>query len=137
MTIVQKKFQEKSFINHYFLVCGLITVNLSYLWVNSFNYQFTIKSSFFLCQVQVNAIEIYYQCFEQTLENNSLLELFSHLVSQPCFDRLRTKEQLGYVVGSAARCSHDVQGFRIVIQSSRDLDHVNQRMESFIDSMRV
>jgi insulysin len=86
---------------------------------------------------KLNAIEIYYQCFEQTLENNSLLELFCHLVTQPCFDQLRTKEQLGYTVGADTRRSHGVQGFCVFVQSSRELDHVNQRIESFLHSMRV
>ncbi|CAF4501458.1 unnamed protein product, partial [Rotaria magnacalcarata] len=75
-------------------------------------------------------------CFQQTLENNALLELFCHLVDEPCFDQLRTKEQLGYVVSAGARRSRGVQGFRVIVQSARELDHVNQRIELFIESMR-
>ena len=86
---------------------------------------------------KLNAIEIYFQCFQQTLDKNALLELFSHLVDEPCFDQLRTKEQLGYVVISGARRSRGVQGFRVIVQSSHDLNHVNQRIELFINSMRV
>jgi len=83
------------------------------------------------------AIEIYLQCFQQTLEKNALLELFCHLVDEPCFDQLRTKEQLGYIVSSGARRSRGVQGFRVIVQSARELDHVNQRIELFLDSIRV
>jgi hypothetical protein len=86
---------------------------------------------------KLRAIEIYLQCFQQTLENNALLELFCHLVDEPCFDQLRTKEQLGYLVGSGVRRSRGVQGFRVIVQSARKLDHVNQRIELFIDSIRV
>lgn len=86
---------------------------------------------------KLNAIEIYFQCFQQTLENNALLELFCHFVDEPCFDQLRTKEQLGYIVSSGGRRSRGVQGYRIIVQSARDLDHVNQRIELFIDSIRV
>lgn len=86
---------------------------------------------------KLNAIEIYLQCFQQTVENNALLELFCHLVDEPCFDQLRTKEQLGYVVSSGARLSRGVQGFRVIVQSSRDLEHVDKRIELFIDSIRV
>ena len=86
---------------------------------------------------QLHAIEIYLQCFQQTLENNALLELFCHLLEEPCFDQLRTKEQLGYIVNCSARRSRGVQGFRVIVQSARELEHVNQRIELFIDSMRV
>jgi secreted Zn-dependent insulinase-like peptidase len=86
---------------------------------------------------KLHAIEIYLQCFQQTLENNALLELFCHLVEERCFDQLRTKEQLGYIASSSARRSRGVQGFSVTVQSSRELDHVNQRIELFIDSIKV
>ncbi|CAF4898368.1 unnamed protein product, partial [Rotaria sp. Silwood1] len=56
---------------------------------------------------------------------------------EPCFDQLRTKEQLGYIVRADTRRSHGVQGFRIIVQSARELDYINQRIELFIDSIRV
>ena len=86
---------------------------------------------------KLNAIQIYLQCFQQTLETNALMELFCHLVDEPCFDQLRTKEQLGYVVGSGAVRSRGAQGFRVIIQSARGLDYVNQRIELFLESIRV
>ncbi|CAF4088608.1 unnamed protein product, partial [Adineta steineri] len=47
------------------------------------------------------------------------------------------KEQLGYIVSSGAcRSLGGVQGFAVIVQSARKLDHVNQRIELFIDSMR-
>jgi secreted Zn-dependent insulinase-like peptidase len=73
---------------------------------------------------KLHAIEIYLQCFQQTLENNALLELFCHLVNELCFNQLRTKEQLGYIVSSSAHRSHGVQGFSVTVQSSRELDHL-------------
>jgi hypothetical protein len=85
---------------------------------------------------KLHAIEIYLQCFQQTLENNALLDLFCYLVDEPCFDQLRTKEQLGYIVSSSVRRSRGVQGFRVIIQSSHELDYVNQRIELFIDTIR-
>lgn len=86
---------------------------------------------------KLHAIAVYLQCFQPTLENNALLELFCHLVKEYCFDQLRTKEQLGYVVFAAGIQSHSVQGFLVTVQSSRDLDYVNQRIELFLDSVRV
>lgn len=40
-------------------------------------------------------IEIYYQTDMQTTNDNMLLELFCQIISEPCFNTLRTKEQLG------------------------------------------
>ncbi|KAG7269730.1 hypothetical protein CRUP_037614 [Coryphaenoides rupestris] len=39
-------------------------------------------------------IEIYYQTDMQTTRENMLLELFCQIISEPCFNTLRTKEQL-------------------------------------------
>ncbi|CAF5165133.1 unnamed protein product, partial [Rotaria sp. Silwood1] len=58
---------------------------------------------------KLHAIEIYLQCFQQTLENNVLLELFCHFVDEPCFDQLRTTEQLGYIVKADTHRSRGVQ----------------------------
>lgn len=85
----------------------------------------------------LHAVEVYIQCFQQNLENNALIELFCQLVDEPCFDQLRTKEQLGYIVSSGTRRSRGVQGFRVIVQSTRDLEYVNQRIELFLDSMKV
>ncbi|CAF3988520.1 unnamed protein product [Rotaria sp. Silwood1] len=67
---------------------------------------------------KLHAIEIYLQCFQQTLENNVLLELFCHFVDEPCFDQLRTTEQLGYIVKADTHRSRGVQSFRIIVQSA-------------------
>ena len=41
------------------------------------------------------SIEIYYQCGMQQTQSNMLLELFVQVIGEPCFNILRTKEQLG------------------------------------------
>ncbi len=40
-------------------------------------------------------MEIYYQCNVQETHTNMLLELFCQIIHEPCFDILRTQEQLG------------------------------------------
>ena len=42
-----------------------------------------------------SGIEIYYQTDMQSTHDNMLLELFCQIISEPCFNTLRTKEQLG------------------------------------------
>ncbi|XP_068597613.1 insulin-degrading enzyme [Brachionichthys hirsutus] len=64
-------------------------------------------------------IEIYYQTEMQTTHENMLLELFCQIISEPCFNTLRTKEQLGYIVFSGPRRANGVQGLHFVIQSEK------------------
>jgi len=42
-----------------------------------------------------SGIEIYYQTDMQTTHDNMLLELYCQIISEPFFNTLRTKEQLG------------------------------------------
>ena len=42
-----------------------------------------------------SALKVYYQVGEMGWSNNMQLELLAQIVKQPCFDTLRTKEQLG------------------------------------------
>ncbi|XP_066145097.1 insulin-degrading enzyme isoform X3 [Euwallacea fornicatus] len=83
-----------------------------------------------------SCIEIYYQCGLQSRENNVKLELFCQLIQEPCFNVLRTKEQLGYIVFSGVRKSNGVQGLRIIVQSDRHPAFLNERIEEFLNSMK-
>ncbi|CAF3245595.1 unnamed protein product [Rotaria socialis] len=130
MTSVERKFQEKRYYQPLFPSMWFSQREL--ILPEGCNYAYSMLND----AHKLHAIEIYLQCFPQTLENNALLELFCHLVDEPCFDQLRTKEQLGYVVSAGARRSRGVQGFRVIVQSARELDHVNQRIELFIESIR-
>jgi len=79
--------------------------------------------------------EIYYQCHLQSTHTNMLLELLVQIISEPCFNILRTKEQLGYIVFSGIRRSNGVQGLRVIVQSERHPSYVDQRVEAFLAKM--
>ncbi|PWN53939.1 hypothetical protein IE53DRAFT_76240 [Violaceomyces palustris] len=64
------------------------------------------------------------------------LALFSQIANEPCFDQLRTKEQLGYLVFSSMRKSIGAMGFRILVQSERDSEYVEGRIEAFLDYLK-
>lgn len=64
-----------------------------------------------------------------------LLELLVQIISEPCFNILRTKEQLGYIVFSGIRRSNGVQGLRVIVQSERHPSYVDQRVEAFLTKM--
>jgi insulysin len=60
------------------------------------------------------------------------LLLFSHIVEEPCFNTLRTKEQLGYMVTSGARIYVTVGTWRILVQSERHCQHLEERCDAFL-----
>ncbi|CAF0834979.1 unnamed protein product [Rotaria sordida] len=130
MTLVEQKFQEKSFYQPFFPSMWFNQREL--ILPDGCNYAYTMFNDAY----KLNSIIIYLQCFQETLENNALLGLFSYLVKQPCFNQLRTKEQLGYIINSQLWRSCGVQGFSVTVQSARELGYINQRIELFIDSIR-
>ncbi|XP_006630449.2 insulin-degrading enzyme isoform X1 [Lepisosteus oculatus] len=80
-------------------------------------------------------IEIYYQTDMQNTQENMLLELFCQIISEPCFNTLRTKEQLGYIVFSGPRRANGVQGLRFIIQSEKAPHYLESRVEAFLRTM--
>uniref|UniRef100_A0A665U7D7 Insulin-degrading enzyme n=1 Tax=Echeneis naucrates TaxID=173247 RepID=A0A665U7D7_ECHNA len=80
-------------------------------------------------------IEIYYQTDMQTTHDNMLLELFCQIISEPCFNTLRTKEQLGYIVFSGPRRANGVQGLRFIMQSEKAPHYLESRVEAFLCTM--
>ena len=70
--------------------------------------------------------------------NEASLELLVHMISEPAFDQLRTKEQLGYIVYSAIkRLNSQYLALHIIVQSShKDPDYLDQRIESFLVQYR-
>lgn len=61
-----------------------------------------------------------------------LLELFSQIINENCYNQLRTQEQLGYIVFSGVRRSNGAQGLRVIVQSDRHPVYLDQRIESFL-----
>jgi len=86
---------------------------------------------------KASCIEVYYQCGLQSTRSNMLLELLADIVKEPCFDQLRTKEQLGYIVHSGVRRSSCVQGLRIIVQSDKHPEYLETRVELYINNLAV
>ncbi|KAI0220840.1 Insulin-degrading enzyme [Lamellibrachia satsuma] len=84
-----------------------------------------------------SSLEVYYQCGLQETHTNMLIELFCQIISEPCFNILRTKEQLGYIVFSGVRRSNGVQGLRVIVQSDRTPEYVESRIEEFLLQMKT
>lgn len=58
--------------------------------------------------------------------------LLAQMSDEPVFDTLRTKEQLGYVVGSNAVIMSTVAAWRVLIQSEKDCVHLENRIDEFL-----
>lgn len=69
-----------------------------------------------------------------TLRNH--LSLFSQIAAEPCFDILRTKQQLGYIVSGHASQSTGTMGYTVLVQSERDPVYVETRIEAFLDGLK-
>lgn len=58
--------------------------------------------------------------------------LLAQMADEPVFDTLRTKEQLGYVVGSNAAIFNTVMAWRVLVQSEKDCNYLEQRIDDFL-----
>ncbi|KAH5619447.1 hypothetical protein HBI51_252370 [Parastagonospora nodorum] len=56
------------------------------------------------------------------------------MTDEPCFNQLRTIEQLGYVVLSGQSSVGTWAGYRILIQSEKDCRYLERRIEHFLDT---
>ncbi|CAI5986657.1 unnamed protein product [Closterium sp. NIES-65] len=88
-----------------------------------------------------SAVEVYYQaCQDQgraSIRDRSLVDLLEQVMSEPLFDTLRTKEQLGYRVDCGTRLTHGVFGFCIRVQSADyGPGFLQQRVDSFLNTFR-
>lgn len=71
-----------------------------------------------------------------------LLDLADQAIFEPCYDTLRTKQQLGYSVHSGTRQTHGVLGFCVsVVSAAFAPAEVEARAEAFLaafaDTLRV
>ena len=63
--------------------------------------------------------------------------LLTQILSEPAFDTLRTKEQLGYIVAANSwnALGDNETGLRIVVQSERSPVYLEGRVDAFLDHM--
>ena len=83
------------------------------------------------------AVEVYFQIKEDDNRTRTIIDLISHMMYEPLFDQLRTKEQFGYQVSCGARWTFGVIGlsFKVVTSSKSSLEVVN-RIETFLSDYR-
>merc|ERR1719436_1919386 len=75
------------------------------------------------------------QAAEETLENVTLAELVNQVLAQRCFDELRTKQQLGYIVALrpyADGVGNGFCGLKVIVQSEKHPAEVHRRMDAWL-----
>ncbi|RLV89243.1 A-factor-processing enzyme [Spathaspora sp. JA1] len=134
---------------------GLIHGNFDILQVNDIKQLVLTKTNHISSIQQYNRLENYIpkqtiryelnlqdgdninSCIEYYLEIDSkyrvLTDLLATIIKEPCFNQLRTKEQLGYVVFSGVRLGRTSLGFRILVQSERTSDYLEYRITEFLN----
>uniref|UniRef100_A0A182QBN9 Insulin-degrading enzyme n=1 Tax=Anopheles farauti TaxID=69004 RepID=A0A182QBN9_9DIPT len=81
-----------------------------------------------------SCMELYLQCGEQE-PHSTYVDILSQLLSEGCYNQLRTKEQLGYLVFCGSRKANGICGLRIIVQSPRHPSYVEERIENFLNNM--
>ena len=86
-----------------------------------------------------SAIEMIFVIGPEDVGESARLDLLMHLTKEPCFNELRTQEQLGYLVFSGVMQLGDyVNAARFIIQSEpRDPAHLDARIEAFLARLRT
>ncbi|XP_025191537.1 insulin-degrading enzyme-like [Melanaphis sacchari] len=82
-----------------------------------------------------SCVNLYLQCGVQSTLNNVIVSLFNNIITQSCYNTLRTQEQLGYNVYSSSSRIHGVLNFQITVQSDRTPMYVDTRIENYINSI--
>lgn len=65
--------------------------------------------------------------------------LLTQIMSEPAFNVLRTREQLGYIVSCSSWSlpGSSERGLRIVVQSEKKPEYLETRVEAFLDEMKA
>ena len=66
---------------------------------------------------------------------SAMAGLFAQIIHEPCFDTLRTKEQLGYVVFSSSLNNHGAVNLRILVQSEHTTQFLEWRIVEFYEKI--
>mmetsp|Transcript_11887 Transcript_11887/g.27959 ORF Transcript_11887/g.27959 Transcript_11887/m.27959 type:complete len:378 (-) Transcript_11887:8-1141(-) len=82
------------------------------------------------------ALELYYQLGGEGVDadQDARMILFSQMIHEPCFNTLRTQQQLGYIVACRRRRGSGQQGLDVIIQSSvQPAPELDRRARLFVN----
>ena len=64
------------------------------------------------------AVEVYFQVGKDNIVERVIIDLLSHLMNEPLYNQLRTKEQFGYRVHCSPRWSAGVMGVKFSVTTA-------------------
>lgn len=131
-TLVEQKLKT-TYADTLPLLSRQLLLKREYKLIMQESYRFETENEFH----KSSCAELYLQCGMQSDTANVFIDLVSQILCEPCYNTLRTKEQLGYIVFCASRKANGAQGIRFIIQSVRPPVYVEERIELFLDSMEV
>mmetsp|Transcript_40369 Transcript_40369/g.114220 ORF Transcript_40369/g.114220 Transcript_40369/m.114220 type:complete len:345 (+) Transcript_40369:2-1036(+) len=74
------------------------------------------------------------QAAEDALEHVILVELAAQVLGQRCFDELRTKQQLGYIVALQPYSDTGFCGVKVIVQSEKHPAEVHRRIDCWLSA---
>eukprot|EP00804_Cyclotella_cryptica_P020270 CCRYP_015887-RA/>CCRYP_015887-RA protein AED:0.05 eAED:0.05 QI:160/1/1/1/1/1/6/125/1294 len=84
------------------------------------------------------AVEVYFQIGKDNLLDRCLVDLIAHILDEPFYAELRTKQQLGYSVSCGARWTYGVIGISFkVVTSVKSSMEVRERIDNFLEQYRL
>ncbi|CAD6203559.1 unnamed protein product [Miscanthus lutarioriparius] len=87
-----------------------------------------------------SVVEVYFPIEQdvgkEATKLRAITDLFSNIIEEPCFDQLRTKEQLGYTVDSSPRMTYRTLAYCFQVMSSKYSPiYLQSRIDNFIDGL--
>lgn len=84
------------------------------------------------------SVEVYFQMGKDDLTNRVLIDLLEHVLDEPFYNELRTKEQFGYEVSCGARWTFGVLGMSFKVTTScKTADEASARVDRFLGEFRA
>lgn len=97
-SIVEQKLKATN-ANKVPLLSRQLLLKREYKLVNQESYRFVTENEYH----KSSCAELYLQCGMQNDTANVFIDLVAQILCEPCYNTLRTKEQLGYIVFCASR----------------------------------
>lgn len=83
------------------------------------------------------AVEVYFQVGKDNIEERVLIDLLTHMMYEPLYDQLRTKDQFGYIVSCDSRWTNGIMGMHFrVVTSTKTAAETVERIEKFLCDYR-
>jgi len=87
-------------------------------------------------QISNSAILSYFQVGSYNIKEEMILNILNSILHEKVFNQIRTKEQLGYIVGTRVLKLSGVSGFLFIVQSGvKEPVYLDNRIENFIQEI--